>query len=104
MGMVNNKSVVLEKERDKLRDDIVYLQSQSMRNNLIFSNIKEAADESVVTAEVVVIYFIYEKMKVAKDVMDTMGLERVHRIVAKEDEKIRSIVAKFSSFKERESS
>ena len=66
MGMVNSKIVVLEKERDKLRDDVVYLQSQSMRNNLIFSNIKEAADESVVTAEVVVRHFIYEKMKIKR--------------------------------------
>ena len=41
VGLVNDKIVTLEKEKDMLKDNIVYLQSQSMRNNLVFSNIPE---------------------------------------------------------------
>ncbi|KAH3691474.1 hypothetical protein DPMN_193003 [Dreissena polymorpha] len=35
------KVAMLEKQREELRDDVAYLKSQSMRNNLVFTNIKE---------------------------------------------------------------
>ena len=35
----------LEKEKDKLKDDMNYVQSQSMRNNLLFGNIPEELNE-----------------------------------------------------------
>jgi hypothetical protein len=43
-----------------------------------------------------------DKMKIAKDIVDKMGFERVHRIGPKIDGKTRKLVAKFSLFKERE--
>ena len=102
LGLANDKIVTLEKQRDKLKEDVVYLQSQSMRDNLIFSNITEGTGESVETTEVILRNFLHEKMKVAKDVVDKIGFERVHRMGAKEEGKQRAIVAKFSLYKERE--
>ena len=58
--------------------------------------------ESVETTEIVLRNFLHEQMKVAKDVVDKMGFDRVHRMGAKEEGKQRAIVAKFSLFKERE--
>lgn len=51
-----------------------------MRSNLLFSNIPEAAEGVVEDTEAKVREFITEKMKVAKDAVARMVLERVHRI------------------------
>ena len=101
MGLANDKVVDLEKQRDKLKEDVVYLQSQSMRDNLIFSKITEGTMESVETTEIVLRNFLHEQMKVAKETVDKIGFERVHRMGAKEEGKQRASVAKFSMFKER---
>ncbi|KAH3735963.1 hypothetical protein DPMN_042524 [Dreissena polymorpha] len=39
--IVADRLTQLEKERNELRDDVAYLKSQSMRNNLVFTNIPE---------------------------------------------------------------
>ncbi|KAH3849556.1 hypothetical protein DPMN_091959 [Dreissena polymorpha] len=41
----------LERERDSLRDDLTYIKSQSMRNNLIFTGVPEVENESSETTE-----------------------------------------------------
>ena len=41
----------LEKERDTLRDNVSYLQSQSMRNNLVFTSVPEANESGNETPE-----------------------------------------------------
>ena len=45
------KVVSLESEKQSLKDEIVYLQAQSMRNNLVFSNITETENETNEEAE-----------------------------------------------------
>jgi hypothetical protein len=102
LSLANSKVLELEKEKDSLKDEIVYLQSQSMRNNLVFSNIPEAPLEGPDVAEAKLREFMTDKMKIAKDIVDKMGFERVHRIGPKIDGKTRKLVAKFSLFKERE--
>jgi len=49
----------LEKEKEKLKDSLTYLKSQSMRNNRIFCNIKEIPNEKPV--ENGKIRFIYKE-------------------------------------------
>ncbi|KAH3868119.1 hypothetical protein DPMN_031258 [Dreissena polymorpha] len=39
IGMVNSKMAVLEKTNGRLQEDATYLQSHSMRNNQMFSEI-----------------------------------------------------------------
>ena len=75
-GMLNDKVVQLEKEKDALKDEVIYLQSQSMRNNLIFSNIPETLGETNEQADLKIKEFIFEKMKVAKEVVDKMTFDK----------------------------
>lgn len=103
LGVVNDKVVGLEKERNLLKDEVVYLQSQSMRNNLIFGNITEAPTETQDECEKKLREFLIGKMKIAQTVIDTMQLERVHRMGARNDRnQCRKIIAKFTMFKDRE--
>lgn len=93
----------MKKQRNSLRDEIVYLQSQSMRNNLLFCNIEEATSETPDITENKLREFIVQKMKLAQNIVDDMKFERVHRIGTNTDRnRCRNIVAKFSLFKERE--
>ena len=103
LGMLSDKVVTLEKERNLLKDEVTYLQSQSMRSNLLFSNIPEVAPGVNEDAEAVVKVFLVEKMKVAKDAVYQMVMERVHRIGPKQHGRCRKIVAKFLQLKIRSS-
>ncbi|KAH3755190.1 hypothetical protein DPMN_189879 [Dreissena polymorpha] len=46
LGMANSKITMLEKTKDRLQEEVTYLQPYSMRNNLVFSGIPEASTES----------------------------------------------------------
>ena len=93
----------LEKERDNFRDDMTYLKSQSMRNNLIFTGVPEVAGETPEVTESTLRKHIHEALKIAKDAADRMQFERVHRSPGQPTPgKTRSIVAKFAFFKDRE--
>jgi len=101
LGVINDKVINLEKERDSLRNEVVYLQSQSMRNNLIFANIPEAPVGVTEDCEQVLRTFMNKEMKIAQGLVDSLQFERVHRYGPRTDDG-RKIVAKFSLFKERE--
>ncbi|XP_052268336.1 uncharacterized protein LOC127869720 [Dreissena polymorpha] len=100
------KVAMLEKQREELRDDVAYLKSQSMRNNLVFTNIQEDNSTGNETAEITETKLrnhLQEKLKIAKDIADTIRFERVHRSPGQPvSGKIRNIVAKFTFFKDRE--
>lgn len=102
VGQASSKIVELEKTCETFKEDFAYLKSQSMRNNLIFTNIPESANESAAETEDKIRKHLHEKLKIAKEQADQMGFERVHRKGTKEQGKIRQIVAKFTLFKERE--
>ncbi|KAH3704576.1 hypothetical protein DPMN_079634 [Dreissena polymorpha] len=92
---------MLEKQREELRDDVAYLKSQSMRYNLVFTNIKEDNSSGNETAEVTktnLRIHLQETVKITKDIADT-----IHRSPGQPvSGKIRNIVAKFTHFKDRE--
>ncbi|KAH3888548.1 hypothetical protein DPMN_012584 [Dreissena polymorpha] len=93
----------LEKDRDNSRDDIAYLKSQSMRNNLILTGIPEVNGETAKVTETKLREHLQNAMKIAKEVVDSIQLERVHRSPGHPTPgKTRSIVAKFDFFKDRE--
>ena len=94
----------LEKENSKLQGTISYLQSQSMRNNLIFCNIKEGSTEKPADTEDIVRMFMIEKLDLARGVVNEMKLERVHKIgpFSQNPNYNRKIVCKFSLFANRE--
>ena len=92
----------LEKENDALKDEIIYLQSQSMRNNLILFNRPEAKDETNVQAKFKIKVFIIEKMNIAKAVIDKISIDRDHKMGRAYQRKTRNIIAKFYKYKETE--
>lgn len=95
----------LKHDKVKMKDDLLYVQSQSMRNNLLFANIPESAHEKPDDCEKLVRQFMADKLQLAQDIVDSIGFERVHRTLDRNTAahgKPRHIVAKFSSFKDRE--
>ncbi|XP_052238670.1 uncharacterized protein LOC127849972 [Dreissena polymorpha] len=97
----------LEKQRDTLRDNVTYLQSQSMCNNLIFTGVSEDnsnGSEPSETTEKRLSQHLHDACKVPRDVADSIKFERVHRSPGSPiSGKVRNIVAKFTYFKDRES-
>ncbi len=51
MGATESRVQHIEEENARLKDSLVYLQSQSMRNNLIFGNIPETQFEKTEETE-----------------------------------------------------
>jgi len=102
LAQASSKISSLEKQRDELKNDLTYLQSQSMRSNLVFTNIPEDPTENPDTTENKLRDFMVDKMKIAQDLVNQMSFERVHRMGSKVDGKTRSIVAKFTLYKEKE--
>ena len=104
VGISNDKLTQMQKEKDTMHSDLLYLQSQSMRNNLIFSRLPEVENENTEQSETIIRGFLVEKLKMPEDVVREIKFERVHRIGTKQrgSTEARNIVAKFSSFKDRE--
>ena len=85
----------IKEENSELKKRVVDLQARSMRDNLLFFNIRESDGED---PESLVKELIKEELKISEDV----EFARVHRIGRKAPHKIRPIVAKFEKYKMRE--
>ena len=95
----------LKRDKVNIEDNLLYVQSQSMRNNLMFANIPESTHEKPEDCERLVRQLLTHKLQLAQEIVDSISFERVHRTGEKatgENVKPRNIVAKFSSFKDRE--
>jgi hypothetical protein len=94
----------LERERDSLQEDLTYMKSQSMRNNLIFTGVPEVENESPDITESILRKHLTDALKIAQETAASIKFERVHRSPGEHTRgKIRSIVAKFAFFKDKES-
>jgi DNA repair exonuclease SbcCD ATPase subunit len=95
----------LERENASLKDSLLYVQSQSMRNNLVFGGISESANEKPTETEASLRAFMVNNLKLAQDIVDNIKIERAHRMgTQREGERHvgRNIVCKFTFFKDRE--
>ena len=102
-GHVQDKVTRLEKQNSALKDELTYIQSQPMRNNLIFSNIPEDANEKPEVTESKLRAFLVEKLRMAQDAVEQIQFDRVHRFGNRTNSMIyRRIVAKFAFYKQRE--
>lgn len=107
LGIAQKQITQLTSDKAKVNDSLLYVQSQSMRNNLIFTGITEDPREKPEVTESKLRQFMVEKLKLAQDMVDGFRLERVHRmgdysVRAGASNKPRNIVAKFLQFKDRE--
>ena len=80
LGTAHEQITQLNSDKKRMQDSILYLQSQSMRNNLVFSVITEDNHENPEATEVKVRHFMVDKLKIAQDIVDGFQLERVHRM------------------------
>ncbi len=101
LGQAQSEISFLRQSESKAKDDLLYLQSQSMRNNLIFGNIEEKENESHVQTEAALRTFFVDQLKIASDLAQSIKLERVHRMGPRYRSP-RKIVAKFTFFPDRE--
>jgi hypothetical protein len=96
----------LTRQATGIQDELTYLKSQSMRNNLIFGGIEEPINERQPDIEPKVRNFMVEKLKIAQQIVDNIVIERAHRTGYQESDpskrRNRIIVCKFANFKDRE--
>ena len=76
LGLTSDKLEHVQKERDSMKEDIIYMKSQGMRSNLIFSRIPEENDK----IGEIVRDFLVDKLKLSKEKVDEIKFERVHRM------------------------
>lgn len=101
-------SITLQNENAQLKNDIasmqtriVQMESQSRRNNLIFNGIREKmGKETWEDCEASVKDILGKTLGI--NGAPTIQFERVHRLGPKKADKTRSIIARLSSFKDRE--
>lgn len=84
-----------EKQVEDLREELLYQEARSMRDNLVFFNIPENS-QSTENTEAVLRKFFTEEMKVGDEEMRKIRFDRVHRTGVKASGKRRTIVAKFN--------
>ena len=80
VGQTSSKISELEHANDRLKDNLVYLQSQSMISNIVFTNVPESAIEGQVETEENIRNHLVDKMKIAKEQVEKISFERVHRM------------------------
>jgi hypothetical protein len=126
LGQANDCITKLSQEQLKYNEDMDYLQSQSMRNNLIIGNIPESINEKHTVTEMKVRAFMVDELGIQQGVVDQINIERAHRSIhppqgsSKADftynvesdddkprtygppRKPRNVFVKFASFKDRE--
>jgi ribA/ribD-fused uncharacterized protein len=91
----------LKIEMNKMKSQISYLECQSRRNNLLFDGLAEKQNETWEECETILKRKLHEYLG---HVLNVEGLqfERVHRIGQHTGIRCRQIVAKFSSYKQRD--
>ena len=82
-----------------MKEELNYVQSHSMRNNLIFSNIIEETNEAAERTEAILRQFKVKNMKIAQDLAYEIKFDRVHRIGQKRtDGKIHQLAQKLGRY------
>ena len=79
LGLAEEQITQMTHDKAKVNDTLLFVQSQSMRNNLIFTGITEEVNEKPDVTESKLRTFMVEKHKLARDIVDGFQLERAHR-------------------------
>ena len=90
---------ILEKDNERLNNSVIDLRARSMRDNLVFYNIKENAKEN--TTEI--IHKLLEEKFNIQNASEKVKIDRSHRIgkPRRDTEKPRPIVAKFNFYPDK---
>ena len=90
----------IREEMDAIKDKLIKQEAQSRRENLLFDGIQESTTESWSECEAKVRSVLTNNLKL--ETADQIKFERVHRIGPKTTTRPRTIIAKFSFYKDRE--
>lgn len=101
-SVIENTASNIKADLAKTKDDLLDLQTRTMRDNLVFFNIPEKPNEKPEETEQILYEFIEHDMKLDSEQAKNISFERVHRSGPIDKKKHRKIVAKFSFHKERE--
>ena len=99
-GELDDRLSQLASENQSLKMEITDLKARSMRDNLVFSNIPERPEETPNITENILRDFLEKELKMERAEVNNISFERVHRMAGRNNP--RAIVAKFSSFKQRQ--
>ena len=86
----------------RVDDTADYLENQSRRNNLRVDGVKEKPGETWEDTEAALRQVAQRELKLPAEQVDALQIERAHRTGATTAQRDRTIVVKFSSFKERD--
>jgi hypothetical protein len=101
VGEVEDRVHQLQVENRKLREGLIDMQARSMRDNLIFKGVPESETETAEDIEITLKKIFTDQLHLAQELVDQLKFERVHRFGSPVF-KPRRIVARFTSFKDRE--
>ena len=90
----------MREEMDSIKEKIIKQEAQSRRENLLFDGIQESSTESWSECEAKVRAILVNDLKMES--ADQIRFERVHRIGPKSITRPRTVIAKFSFYKDRE--
>lgn len=88
----------LSNEKRLLLERLIQVEGQSRRNNLLIDGIAETQGETWEKTEENLRQFIKDKLQIPHDI----AIERAHRIGKKDNDKPRTIIVRFSLYKQRE--
>lgn len=93
----------LKQENRRLSDDMIDMQSRSMRDNLLFFNFEELqlADDRKNEDCTKTVYEFCENTLQMNDVKSTVKIDRAHRVGSYTSGKTRPIVAKFNFYQDK---
>ena len=92
----------LDADVKRVDDTADYLENQSRRNNLRVDGVKEKPGETWEDTEAALRQVVQKELKLPAEQVDALKIERAHRTGATTAQRDRTIVVKFSSFKERD--
>ena len=92
----------LTKENQELRSAVLDLRCRSMRNNVVINGIPESPREDYEKTEKKVLEFLETNLRMPKDQIKTINIERAHRFAKKFDDKPRPIVVRLFHHKMKE--
>jgi hypothetical protein len=95
---LERRSFDLEHENDELRENLLKMQTHSMKYNLIFGGISDKDCETENT-EIVLKYFLQIELEITG--VEDIEFQNVHRLLTRKDGKPRNI-ARFTNYRDHE--
>lgn len=100
VNALKGENARLKRELSETKEKLLYQQSQSKRNNLIFNGVEEAKGETWDDIEKRIYSILEKELKIEN--ANKIVIERAHRIYAKREGQVRPVIVKFLSFKDRQ--